>query len=156
MIVPETVGLWWQQRKRWALGLGQVLRRHSSVFTDWRWRRMFPLYLESAMSYMWALTFVSVTAFWIFCYAVGHPPKGGSPIPNFWGMLLYSCCLLQLACGTWLDSKYDPGIVRHYPVSIIYPTFYWILLAMASCIYTTRGLLQRTDFTKPTRWHIQH
>jgi len=156
MIVPETVGLWWQQRKRWALGLGQVLRRHSSVFTDWRWRRMHPLYIESALSYIWCLTFVAVTAFWIFSYAVGHPPKGGSPIPNFWGMLLYTCCLLQLACGTWLDSKYDPGIVSDYPVSIIYPTFYWVLLTLSSCIYTTRGLLQRTDFTKPTRWHIQH
>jgi biofilm PGA synthesis N-glycosyltransferase PgaC len=92
----------------------------------------------------------------MFCYAVGHAPRGGSPIPNFWGMLLYTFCLIQLACGTWLDSKYDPEIKRHYPVSIIYPTFYWFLLTVTSFIYTTRGLLQRIDFNKPTRWHIQH
>ena len=58
MLVPETLGVWWAQRRRWALGLGQVLRRHSSIFRDWRWRRMYPLYFESAMSYLWSLTFI--------------------------------------------------------------------------------------------------
>jgi len=156
MIVPESVGVWWKQRRRWALGLGQVLRRHAGVFRNWRLRRMQPLYVECALSYVWSLTFVTVTLFWLFCYAVGHPPRGGSPIPNFWGMLLYTCCLLQLACGTWLDSKHDPDIVRHFPVSIIYPTFYWFLLTISSCVYTTKGLARRINLLSPTRWHIEH
>jgi biofilm PGA synthesis N-glycosyltransferase PgaC len=156
MIVPENVRLWWKQRSRWALGQGQVLRRHAVVFTDWRWRRMHPLYLESALSYLWSLTFILVTLFWIFSYSVGHPPRGGSPIPNFWGMLLYTCCLIQLACGTWMDSKHDPDIVRHYPVSIVYPTFYWFLLTITSCVYTTRGFFKRIELTTPMRWHIEH
>jgi biofilm PGA synthesis N-glycosyltransferase PgaC len=156
MIVPETVGVWWKQRRRWALGLGQVLRRYAVVFTDWRWRRMHPLYIESALSYVWALTFIVITGFWILSYAVGHPPRGGSPIPNFWGMLLYTFCLVQLACGTWMDSKHDPDIARHYPVSIIYPTFYWFLLTITSAVYTTKGLLKRIELTTPMRWHIHH
>jgi biofilm PGA synthesis N-glycosyltransferase PgaC len=156
MIVPDSVDVWWKQRKRWALGLGQVLRRHASVFTDWRRRRMHPLYIECLLSYLWSLTFITVTVFWVFCYAVGHPPRGGSPIPNFWGMLLYTFCLVQLACGTWLDSKYDPEIVQHFPVSIIYPTFYWFLLTITSCLYTTKGLLKRINLMNPTRWHIHH
>jgi biofilm PGA synthesis N-glycosyltransferase PgaC len=156
MIVPENVSVWWKQRCRWALGLGQVLRRHSVIFKDWRWRRMHPLYIESALSYAWSLTFIGVTLFWVFSYSVGHPPRGGSPIPNFWGMVLYTFCLIQLACGTWMDSKHDPDIVRHYPVSIIYPTFYWFLLTVTTSIYTTRGLLRRIDLAKPTRWNIQH
>jgi len=156
MIVPENIPMWWKQRRRWAFGLGQVLRRHAAVFADWKYRRMHPLYIESLLSYLWALTFIFVTVFWIFCYAVGHPPRGGSPIPNFWGMLLYTACLLQLACGTWMDSKYDPEIVRHYPVSIIYPTFYWFLLTITSCVYTTKGLFKRIQPTTPMRWHIEH
>jgi poly-beta-1,6-N-acetyl-D-glucosamine synthase len=156
MLVPENLAVWWSQRRRWALGLGQVLRRHSSIFRDWRWRRMYPLYFESALSYLWSLTFIGVTAFWLFCYAVGHPPRGGSPLPNFWGMLLYTFCLAQLACGTWLDSRFDPEIKRHYPVSIIYPTFYWFLLTITSCVYTTRGLVKRINLLSPTRWNIQH
>lgn len=156
MLVPQTISVWWKQRQRWALGLGQVLRRNSFIFTGWRWRRLHPLYLETVLSYLWSLTFVSVTLFWIFCYAVGHPPRGGSPIPNFWGMMIYSFCLIQLACGTWLDSKYDPNTARYYPVSIIYPTFYWFLLTISTCIFTTRGLFRRIDFLKPTRWNIEH
>ena len=156
MLVPETIGVWWKQRTRWATGLGQVLRRHSYIFTGWRWRRLQPLYIESVLSYMWAVTFIVITSYWIFCHAVGHPPRGGSPVPNFWGMLIYSCCLVQLAVGTWMDSKYDPDIVRHYPVSIIYPTFYWILLTLSTCIYTTVGLFRRIDLLKPIRWNIEH
>lgn len=156
MIVPETLPVWWKQRRRWALGLGQVLRRHASIFKDWRCRRMYPLFVESALSYVWALTFILVTAFWIFCYSLGYPPKGGSPIPNLWGMLLFTFCLLQLACGTWIDSKYDPQIKRYFPSSILYPSLYWVLLALTSSIYTTRGLLKPLNLLAPTRWHIRH
>jgi len=156
MLVPETLSVWWKQRTRWALGLGQVLRRNAYLFTGWRWRRLQPLYMESVLSYLWAVTFVVITSYWVFCYAVGHPPRGGSPVPNFWGMLIYTFCLLQLACGTWLDSKYDPEIVRHYPVSIIYPTFYWFLLTISTCVFTTVGMFRRIDFLKPIRWNIEH
>ena len=71
-------------------------------------------------------------------------------------MLIYTFCLMQLACGTWLDSKYDPEVVRHYPVSVIYPTFYWFLLTLSTSVFTTVGLLKRIDSRKPTRWNIEH
>ena len=156
MLAPETFGVWWSQRKRWALGLGQVLRRYSHVLRTWQMRRMFPLYIESAFSYLWSITFIVITLFWIFCYSVGHPPRGGSPIPSFWGMVIYTFCLLQLACGAWLDSKYDRDILRSYPVSIIYPTVYWMLLALTSCFYTTKGLLKKVNILEPVRWNIKH
>jgi biofilm PGA synthesis N-glycosyltransferase PgaC len=156
MLAPETFGVWWSQRRRWALGLGQVLRRYSHVLRTWRMRRMFPLYIESAFSYLWSITFIVITLFWIFCYSVGHPPRGGSPIPSFWGMVIYTFCLLQLACGAWLDSKYDREILRSYPVSIIYPTVYWMLLALTSCFYTTKGLLKKVNVLEPVRWNIKH
>lgn len=156
MIVPETVQVWWKQRRRWARGLGQILRRHSSILTHWRYRRMLPLYIESAISYLWSITFLAVTSFWLLSYLVGHPPKGGSPLPNLWGMLLFTVCLLQLAFGVWFDSKYDPEIKRYYPVSILYPMFYWFLLALTSCFYTTLGLMKQINLLAPTRWHIQH
>jgi biofilm PGA synthesis N-glycosyltransferase PgaC len=156
MLAPETVGVWWSQRKRWALGLGQVLRRYSHVLRTWQMRRMFPLYIESAFSYLWSLTFVVITLFWIFCYSVGHPPRGGSPIPSFWGMVIYTFCLLQLACGAWLDSKYDREILHSFPVSIIYPTVYWMLLALTSCFYTTKGLFKRVNVLQVVRWNIKH
>jgi biofilm PGA synthesis N-glycosyltransferase PgaC len=156
MIAPDTIRVWWKQRRRWALGLGQVLRRYTGIFKDTRYRRMYPLYVESFLSYIWAVTFVVVTAYWLFAYGVGHAPRGGSPIPNFWGMLLYTFCLVQLACGTWLDSKYDRSILQHFPVSIVYPTFYWFLLTTSTFFYTTKGLFRRLELLKPTLWRIEH
>jgi biofilm PGA synthesis N-glycosyltransferase PgaC len=156
MLVPDTLEQWWEQRRRWALGQGQVLRRHASIWSAWKYRRMYPLYVESAFSHVWALAFVSVSAYWVVAYLCGHTPAGGSPIPNLWGMLLVSCCLLQLWCGVWMDSKYEPAILKDFPVAILYPSFYWMLLALTSFIYTTRGLLRRLDLTSLTRWRIEH
>jgi hypothetical protein len=117
---------------------------------------MYPLFIESTLSYLWALTLLAVTSFWSLCYAFGYPPKGGSPIPNLWGMLLFTFCLFQLACGTWLDAKYDPTIKRHFPASILYPNFYWLLLAVTSACYTTVGLFRSINLLAPTRWHTPH
>jgi poly-beta-1,6-N-acetyl-D-glucosamine synthase len=155
MIVPESISMWWRQRRRWALGLGQVLRRHKGVIASWKMRRMFPLYLESTLSTLWALSFLFITAFWIVSFAAGHVPRGGSPVPNLWGMLLVTVCLIQLACGILIDFRYEPGIVKQAHLSPLYPLAYWFLLAVAASIYTVRGLCQRLDLEKPTRWHIE-
>jgi biofilm PGA synthesis N-glycosyltransferase PgaC len=156
MLVPDRIGVWWKQRRRWALGLGQILRRHSVVLREWRLRRMLPIYIESSLSVLWALCFLAVTAFWCICWLAGHPPRGGSPVPNLWGMLLFTMALLQLACGVCMDRRYEPEITRDFFVSIIYPTFYWALLAATSCLYTIRGLARRPNLAKPTLWRIEH
>ena len=155
MEVPESVKVLWKQRTRWALGLGQVLRRHVRVLWTRRFMRLYPIFIESFLSVVWAWIFVALTAFWVFCFAVGHNPLGGSLIPNYWGLLLFLCCLLQLSCGVWVDSKYDPELPPELYVSVFYPSFYWMLMATSSCFYTTKGMLRRLDLKSPTRWRIQ-
>jgi biofilm PGA synthesis N-glycosyltransferase PgaC len=104
MLVPETIDVWWAQRRRWALGLGQVLRRHSVIFTDWRWRRMHPLFIESAFSYLWSLPLEASRL------------SGSSAMPlspaarRILFQISGECCSTHFACcswRTWLDSKYD-------------------------------------------------
>src|SRR5215213_7017015 len=50
MQVPETLRALYQQRKRWATGLAQVLRRNIDILRDWRTRRLWPVFAEAVLS----------------------------------------------------------------------------------------------------------
>ena len=99
----------------------QVFHKHADVALHWKYRRMWPVFVESALSILWALCFVSLTVIWGLSYAIGMPPVGASPIPNLWGMTIGTLCLLQLAMGALIDRRYDRSILRFYPYAVWYP-----------------------------------
>lgn len=154
MTVPETVKTLFRQRLRWARGLMQVLRRHRDVACRWKLRRMWPIFTESVLSILWATCFVVLTAIWAISYAVGYPPIGAHPIPNFWGMVIATICLAQLLVGTWLDRRYDPETPRYFPYAVYYPIVYWMILSI------TAFLALPYLFKKPARravtWNTLH
>ena len=151
MRVPETFRGLWRQRLRWARGLAQVLRRHGTPASEWRHRRLWPLVFESWLSIAWAYCFVVLTSLWIFCYAMGYPPVGASPIPNWWGMLIGTMCLLQLLTGVLLDKRYDRRIPLYYFTAVFYPLLYWIIMAIVTSIATPRAMWGRGS-EGPVRW----
>jgi biofilm PGA synthesis N-glycosyltransferase PgaC len=153
MTVPLSLRAHFKQRLRWARGLMQVLRKHSDVVAHWRYRRMWPVFVESSLSILWACCFVVLTSLWIVSYAAGYPPVGASPIPNFWGMTIGSLCLLQLAVGAWVDRRYDRGIWRFFPYAIFYPLIYWALLALTT-VLSLRYLFMRPR-SRPVTWSTQ-
>ena len=153
MRVPLTLRSLWRQRRRWALGLSQVLRRHSPDLMAWKHRRMWPVLVEASLSILWAHTFVILTAFWALSYASGHPPVGASPIPNWWGMLIATLSLVQLGTGILLDHRYDRRVLRHFPVAVFYPLLYWVLMSVITVVSTPKGLLS-TAARGPTRWSM--
>lgn len=153
MTVPASYRAHFRQRLRWARGLMQVLRKHWGVMADWRLRRMWPIFVESALSILWAFCFVVLTLLWAASYASGYPPIGASPIPNFWGMTIGTLCLVQLAVGTLVDRRYDREIWRYFPYAIYYPLIYWAILALTS-VLSLRYLFmrpQRESITWNTR-----
>ncbi|MCA1926699.1 MAG: glycosyltransferase [Thiobacillus sp.] len=134
MTVPETLRAHFRQRMRWARGLMQVLRRHRDVAFTWKLRRMWPIFWESVLSTLWAVCFVALTTLWLISYAVGYPPVGAHPIPNFWGMSIATVCLLQLLLGTRMDRAYDPGTPRYFVYAVYYPIVYWMILSLTTVI----------------------
>ncbi len=109
MQVPETLGALWRQRRRWAVGLAQVLRRNAPMLADWRSRRLWPVFTEAVLSIAWAYTAVTLVAFWALSYAVGEQPLGADPLPSFWGMVIATIALVQLGTGLWLDGRTTRG-----------------------------------------------
>ena len=158
MQVPETFKALYAQRKRWATGLAQVLRRNASMFADVRTRRLWPVFIEAILSVAWAYAAVTMIAFWALSYAIGLAPLGANPLPNFWGMVIATVALVQLAVGLWLDRHYNAGVGRFYLWAAMYPLFYWMLMLVITVVATPAALLgrrRRTSHWKTERVAIE-
>jgi len=152
MRVPQSLKGLWRQRRRWALGQGQVIGRYARSVMKWKHRRLWSVLVESMMSIVWSYDFVLLTVIWITSYFMGVPPVGASPIPNWWGMMISSVCLIQLLTGVVLDRQYDRGLGWYYSVAVFYPVIYWILLAVVTACFSLRGMLKRPERGVATRW----
>jgi biofilm PGA synthesis N-glycosyltransferase PgaC len=153
MTVPLSYRALYRQRLRWARGLMQVLHKHRGVMTTWKLRRLWPVFIESSLSILWAVCFLVLTSLWTLSYAIGLPPIGASPIPNLWGMAIATICLLQLLAGTLIDRRYDRGIVRFLPYAVWYPIIYWAFLAVTTVI--ALPYLWRRPASESIRWQTQ-
>lgn len=143
MQVPPTLAQLWKQRRRWARGLAQVLRKHWDVPLHWKQRRLWPIYFEAIFSILWAYTFSFITIYWLVALLVGFSPYGVSPFPNLWGMIIASVCLLQLLTGLVMDRRYDATMLRLFPTAIFYPLIYWTLMSTITSVYTLPALIRR-------------
>ena len=153
MEVPPTLGELWKQRRRWARGLAQVLKKHSAVPFTWRLRRLWPVFWEGVASIAWAYTFLALTTYWVLSHALGYAPYGSSPIPNLWGMLTATACLAQLGTGVLLDRRYDRDLAKYFPFAVLYPLVYWMLMSVISAIYTLDGLVRKRPAMQV--WNIE-
>ncbi len=152
MTVPATWKALWRQRRRWSMGLVQVLRRHRVVLAHWRNRRHWPVFVETCLSVLWAHVFVALLGFWALSALSGIPTRGASPFPNGWGMLIATLCLAQLATGVWLDRRYDRSVVRALLVAPLYPLGYWLFSSLVTVRSTLPELLRRQR-SEVSQWH---
>ena len=144
--MPETLRGFWRQRVRWAQGGVEVLKRHTAVLSDSRTRRLWPLYVDYAMSVVWAFSFVGISAAWIVAklFQLDLPPElTGSPFPGWNGSVAALVCLLQFFVSLAFDKKYDKTLPRYYLWVIWYPLFYWVFSALATVYATPKALLKR-------------
>jgi len=153
MQVPETLRGLWRQRRRWAVGLGQVLRRHGGILFHYKNLRFWPVAYEAILSILWSVCFVILTTLWILSYSMGIPPVGAHPIPNFWGMIIATTCIFQLTVGVLLDRYYDRSIRPYAAVAVLYPMLYWALMSTITFFFTPIGFFGRRP--KITLWKTE-
>jgi poly-beta-1,6-N-acetyl-D-glucosamine synthase len=151
MQVPETLSGWWRQRTRWAKGLGEVLRENAGIFRSWKQRRMWPIWIEGLLSTLWSHLFFVAAGFWAAAITVGVYNFAGNPFPNFWGMLIASVLVVQIAIGLSLDGRYDHSVRRYVLWLPWYPIAYWMLSAAAAVRGTLPGLV-RGPQSAPVTW----
>ncbi|MFH1282653.1 MAG: poly-beta-1,6-N-acetyl-D-glucosamine synthase [bacterium] len=138
IFAPETLKGLWTQRIRWAQGGLEVLKKHASIWGDWRQRRLLPVYTESIMSVLWACCFLFLLIWWITVYSLYYmniliiPPTRPFIPPAWTGSILALICLIQFMTSLFIDSHYEKkSLIKYYFWVIWYPVFYWIINAVA-------------------------
>ena len=122
MLVPETIKGLWRQRKRWAEGGLEVIFRHGDIFTSWRRRRMFPIYIEQVCSFFWSVCWLILTLILLIMEFTGKTVF----TEYLWkSQFLSFVCLLQFAVAISLESHYDKQILKSTWSVIWYPLIYW-------------------------------
>jgi len=139
VLVPETLKGLWKQRVRWAQGGVEVLIKNSDVWSDWRQRRIWPIYLEYVFSICWAYSLLGVILVWLLqkadllSFLDTMPP----PVPPDWaGSILALLCLIQFFVSLLIERQYERSIMKYYFWVIWYPFCYWFINAV-TIIYAT-------------------
>jgi len=96
---------------------------------------------------------VILTTLWILSYSMGIPPVGAHPIPNFWGMIIATTCIVQLTVGVVLDRHYDRSILPYAGFAVLYPMIYWALMSTIAVLFTPVGFFRRRP--KVTLWKTE-
>ncbi len=145
ILMPESIRGLWRQRLRWAQGGSEVLRKYSRTLLDWRQRRIWPLYIEYAVSVLWAYMFFLTVFVFLLDKVVQLPEtiEVRTIVPGWTGLILAVVCMSQLASGLVIDSRFEKGIFRMFFWLIWYPFFYWVLNAFVTVVGFPRAIIKR-------------
>ena len=123
MLVPETLKGMFRQRLRWAQGGQEVILKHWDIFTDWRQRRIWPVYVEQICSTVWSVVWLLTTLYFVVSIrSIGQL--------TIW-MLFTTFAMvflsnIQLLVSLYNDSRYDK-VMKYYLLAAWYPTVYWVV-----------------------------
>jgi poly-beta-1,6-N-acetyl-D-glucosamine synthase len=148
MLVPESLMGLWNQRRRWAQGGIEVLRKHCDVLTSWKNRRIWPIYLDYFLGVVWAYSFLLAVILWLInlCFG-GNLFYGamGNPFMEWNGSVVAVICFLQFFVSLLLDRKYDEGLWKVYFWVIWYPVIYWAYNSLATIIAAPKGVFHQMN-----------
>lgn len=147
---PSTFIDYWKQRQRWALGGWHLLRTHKDIFTDLRYRYLYPAYLEFVLSFLWAFAFIFGTAIWFITYFFTATPFGISPIPAWYGALISIACLIQMATALFINHRYDPKLYLVFFWTPWYMIFFFAIGALTIVSTAPKGIFG--NFEQVGRW----
>ena len=144
ILMPETLHGLWKQRLRWAQGGSEVLVKYFHAQLSWRERRMWPIYIELALSICWAYTMSYIVFIYILGCVVPLPEKArvDTLLPGWSGTMLGLTCLLQFALSFAIDGRYEQRHQRYYYWIIWYPLVYWIISLCTTLVAFPKALLQ--------------
>ena len=144
--VPETLRGFWRQRVRWALGGVEVLKKNFPIWSDYRQRRLWPLYLEYCVSIIWAYSFWIFTIFAIISilFNISFHFKPMLLIPPLWaGSILTLACLTQFVVSLFMDRTYERNMIKYLFWIIWYPFIYWMIMSITTVVAVPKSFVTK-------------
>jgi biofilm PGA synthesis N-glycosyltransferase PgaC len=144
--VPETIKGLWRQRLRWSQGGVEVLKKHVNIWRHWRQRRLWPVFLESAVSVIWSYCFWGMALLWFvtFLFNLNLAVQPSPPMPPAWtGSVLALTCILQFMVSLYVDQRYEKKIFRYLFWVIWYPFMFWMISSLTVIFATPKALLKK-------------
>lgn len=153
ILMPETLRGLWKQRLRWAQGGAEVLLKNIGTIWAWRFRYMWPLLIEFALSAIWAFTFALSILLWLVGQLVELPAElqvSSIMPPAFTGLVLACVCLLQFSLSLFIERRYETGLARALFWIIWYPLAFWMITLFTTLVSFPKVMLKRRQ--QRARW----
>ncbi|RYC40518.1 poly-beta-1,6-N-acetyl-D-glucosamine synthase [Pectobacterium zantedeschiae] len=153
ILMPEKLSGLWKQRLRWAQGGAEVFLKNVRHLWSWRYRRMWPLFLEYSISILWAFTYAMSVLLYLLGFFITLPE--GIRVetlfpPAFTGMMIGVVCLIQFAVSMLIERRYEKDIGKYLFWVIWYPMVYWTLSLCTSLVSFPKVMLRFRK--KRARW----
>ena len=132
-----------------------MLKTHKNIFSSWKWRRLWPIYLEQVISNLWSFSFVIVSFIWIITNLIPGNPLGFSVIPVWYGGIISLACIAQFGAALFVNRRFDSSLWKMFFWVPWYPIFYFCFSALAVVYTSYKGLFGKLDhvgkWTSPKR-----
>lgn len=146
ILMPETLKGLWKQRLRWAQGGAEVFLVNLRRLFRWEHHRMWPLFLEYALSTLWAFAYAVTILLFIASHFAPLPEnltvRSLFP-PEFTGLLLGVMCLLQFIASLYIERRYERGVAGSLFWVIWFPMVYWMIGLLTTIVAFPKVMLKR-------------
>ena len=152
ILMPETISGLWKQRLRWSMGGTQVLLDYWPKLISFQRLRLWPLFIEYAMSMVWACLFALLAVYRLIDLIIYKIDLQSAPVllMGWAGLLIGTTCLLQMMLSLILDKPYDQGLLKNFFWMIWYPIIYWVITAATAVVALPKAFIRKTG--KRARW----
>ncbi|HBA8920413.1 TPA: poly-beta-1,6 N-acetyl-D-glucosamine synthase [Escherichia coli] len=146
ILMPETLKGLWRQRLRWAQGGAEVFLVNLCKIGCWEHHRMWPLFLEYALSTLWAFAYAVTILLFIFSHIAPLPQNlivNSLFPPEFTGLLLGVMCLLQFLTSLYIERRYEKKVASSLFWVIWFPMVYWMIGLFTTLVAFPKVMLKR-------------
>lgn len=146
ILMPETLKGLWKQRLRWAQGGAEVFLVNLRKILRWEHHRMWPLFLEYALSTLWAFAYAVTVLLFIISSLTPLPANLTVTSlfpPEFTGLLLGVMCLLQFLVSLYIERRYERNVASSLFWIIWFPMVYWMIGLFTTLVAFPKVMLKR-------------